>query len=115
MSQDLIQLMTQHRIILVRCNPLDREWIVSTHLSDCQRWRLNVAVGNDAIASPFPLLLDAIRNVSTEGNFLFDNYLTFVATLAPWERQLIYEQFADLYSLCQYRYRLVLLQTDDTP
>jgi hypothetical protein len=124
MSQpDLTQLMTQHRIILVRCNPLDREWIVSTHLSDCQRWRLNVAIlqgrgyanANDAIASPFPLLLDAIRNVSTEGNFLFDNYLTFVATLAPWERQLIYEQFADLYSLCQYRYRLVLLQTDDTP
>jgi hypothetical protein len=115
MSQDLIQLMTQHRIVLVRCNPLDREWIVSTHLSDCQRWRLNIAIANNAIASPFGLLLDAIRNVSTEGNFVFDNYLTFVATLAPWERQLIYEQFADLYSLCQDRYRLVLLQTDDTP
>ena len=102
MSQDLIQLMTQHRIVLVRCNPLDREWIVSTHLSDCQRWRLNVAIANDAIASPFGLLLDAIRNVSTEGNFIFDNYLTFVATLAPWEQQLIYEQFADLYSLVKY-------------
>lgn len=117
MSQpDFTELMSRHRIILVRCNPLDREWIVNTHLSDCQRWRLNVAIGNDAIASPFPLLLDAIRNVSTGGgNFIFDNYLTFVATLAPWERQLIYEQFADLYSLCQHQYRIVLLQTDDSP
>jgi ATPase family associated with various cellular activities (AAA) len=115
MLQDLTQLMTQHRIILVRCNPLDREWIVSTNLSDCVRWRLNDEIGSDPVFSPFSLLLDAIRNVSNGGNFIFDNYLTFVATLAPWERQLIYEQFADLYSLCQYRYRLVLLQTDDTP
>ena len=84
MSQDLIQLMTQHRIVLVRCNPLDREWIVSTHLSDCQRWRLNDEIGSAPVASPFSLLLDAIRNVSNGGSFIFDNYLTFVATLAPW-------------------------------
>jgi hypothetical protein len=116
MSQsDFTQLMTQHRIVLLRCNPLDREWIVSTHLSDSQRWRLNVAIANNAVASPFSLLLKAIGNVNTDGNFIFDNYLTFVATLAPWERQLIYEQFADLYSVCEHRYRLVLLQTDDTP
>ena len=116
MSQpDFTQLITRHRIVLVRCNPLDREWIVNTHLSDCQRWRLNVAIGDDSLSSPFPLLLDAIRNVSTSGgNFIFDNYLTFVATLAPWERQLIYEQFADLYSLCQHQYQIVLLQTDDS-
>jgi hypothetical protein len=75
MSQpDLTQLMTQHRIILVRCNPLDREWIVSTHLSDCQRWRLNVAIAHHEIVSPFGLLLDAIGNVSNGGNFIFDNY-----------------------------------------
>jgi hypothetical protein len=91
---------------------LERLPAVAFECCDSSRGYANA---NDAIASPFPLLLDAIRNVSTEGNFIFDNYLTFVATLAPWEQQLIYEQFADLYSLCQHRYRLVLLQTDDTP
>jgi SpoVK/Ycf46/Vps4 family AAA+-type ATPase len=57
MSQtDLTQLMTRHRIILVRCNPLDREWIVSTHLSNRQRWRLNLEIGPDPVSSPFSKL-----------------------------------------------------------
>jgi ATP-dependent 26S proteasome regulatory subunit len=117
MSQsDLSQLLDRHPIVLLRCNPLDREWIVSTQLdklTNSVRWRLSDVIGTNSY--PFALLLDAIRHVSIAGgNFILDNYLTFIATLAPWERQIIYEQFADLFSRCDFPYRVILLQTDDT-
>jgi hypothetical protein len=57
----------------------------------------------------FHYYLDAIRNVSNGGSFIFDNYLTFVATLAPWERQLIYEMKNGMLSRQLLMLRLALI------
>jgi ATP-dependent 26S proteasome regulatory subunit len=118
MSESLA-LLLQHPILLIRCNPLDREWIVSQLLAilpSTQRWRLHIGIESIAYDStPFKQMLAAVRQATAGGNYILDNYLTAIATLAPWESQAIYEQIADLFSRSQTQYQLILIQTDDCP
>jgi ATP-dependent 26S proteasome regulatory subunit len=111
-----IELLKQHQILLIRCNPLDREWIVSqliAALPDCHRWKLNQEYSPES--TPLSALLAAMEPVMDGGNHILDNYLSAIATLTPWDRQVIYEQIGDLFLLCQADYQLILLQTDDVP
>jgi ATP-dependent 26S proteasome regulatory subunit len=109
----------QHPILSIRCNPLDREWVVSKilkFLPNTQRWRLHIGIDSISYDStPFQRMLPAVAQATAGGNYLLDNYLTAIATLVPWERQAIYEQIADLFSRSQSQYQLVLIQTDDCP
>jgi hypothetical protein len=55
-----IELIKQHQILLIRCNPLDREWIVAqliADLPDCQRWKLHSKL--DDSSTPLTQLLTA--------------------------------------------------------
>jgi ATP-dependent 26S proteasome regulatory subunit len=115
----LIPTLLQHQILLIRCNPLDREWIVSQlieFLPDAHRWQLHIGIDAiNAASTPFNRMLAALRQATSGGNYILDNYLTALATLLQWERQTIYEQVADLFSRSQFQYQLVLIQTDDCP
>jgi ATP-dependent 26S proteasome regulatory subunit len=111
-----IELIKQHQILLIRCNPLDREWIVAqliVDLPDCQRWKLHSKL--DDSSTPLTQLLTAVRQVMDGGNYILDNYLSAIATLTLWDKQVIYEQIGDLFLLCQLPYQLILLQTDEQP
>ncbi len=114
MPQSIEQLL-KHRILVIRCNPLDREWIVAQFaplLPNFQRWQLHLEVDS----TPFMRMLNAVRQATSGGNYILDNYLTAIATLSQWEQQAIYEQIADLHSRSHCgEYQVVIVQTDDTP
>lgn len=113
MPQSIEQLL-KHQILIVRCNPLDREWIVAQFaplLPNFQRWQLHLEVDS----TPFMRMLDGVRQATVGGNHILDNYLTAIATLSQWQQQAISEQIADLYSRSHCEYQIVIVQTDDTP
>ncbi|WP_373545651.1 ATP-binding protein [Chamaesiphon sp.] len=115
----LAELVSLQSILLIRCNPLDREWIVEQLkmvLPKCHRWSFRVESGDiESFGfSPFKTLLEAIEPPFYGGNHLLDNYLSALATVGLSERQTIYEQFSNLFLLGK-SYRLIILQTDDTP
>jgi ATP-dependent 26S proteasome regulatory subunit len=115
----LSELIDLQSILLIRCNPLDREWIAGQLLSalpKVRRWSFRIEAGDlESFGfSPFKMLLEAIEPPLYGGNHLLDNYLSALATLGNSERQVIYEQFSHLF-LMGNSYKLVILQTDDTP
>jgi ATPase family associated with various cellular activities (AAA) len=112
----LSQRLKQHRILLIRCNPLDREWIANqlqAELDNCERWQLHRAYSPQSL--PLNLLLEAIKRVQSGGNHIFDNYLSATAAIPSGEQQIVYEQISDLFLSSEISYRLILLQTDEHP
>lgn len=115
----LTELVNAQSILIIRCNPLDREWVIEqlrAEMPDCNRWHFRVESGDvESFGfTPFKMILEAIEPPFYGGNYILDNYLSALATLTPSEQQTIYEQFSNLYLLGK-SYKLVLVETEDIP
>jgi ATP-dependent 26S proteasome regulatory subunit len=112
LDDNLNEQLQQYPILLIRCNPLDREWIAAqliAALPNCNRWKLPQS------AISLTLLTTALATVQNGGNHIFENYLSAAATLSSSDQYVIHEQISELFLLTAHPYQLILLQTDDQP
>ncbi|WP_181256711.1 AAA family ATPase [Merismopedia glauca] len=115
------ELIAHNPILVIRCNPLDLEYVrsqVRDVLDNPLQWSLYG--GFDQIPPTILKHLEAVlepieRSLGQRGDYIWENLFTALNALDIFEQQYVWDLFSQFFCQTTTTNRVVIIQTDDAP